>query len=71
MKEPQTHIKLTHKQIKMGFKKPLPFTAGFRRPLFKASRKELSQLGPTDELPKEEEKGGCSGFWRRGCFPFG
>ncbi|XP_028549387.1 uncharacterized protein LOC114579333 [Dendrobium catenatum] len=57
---PQSTLRPTHKQSKMGFKKPLPFTAGMPPPLPKTNRfkfmKELSQLGPITESSRKRRK---------------
>ncbi|KAI0524521.1 hypothetical protein KFK09_003895 [Dendrobium nobile] len=57
---PQSTLKPTHKQSRMGFKKPLPFTACMPPPLPKTNRfkfmKELSQLGPITEFSRKRRK---------------
>ncbi|XP_020674344.1 uncharacterized protein LOC110093710 [Dendrobium catenatum] len=54
---PQSTLRPTHKQNRMGFKKPLLFTAGMPSPLPKTNRfkfmKELSKLGPITEFSRK------------------
>ncbi|PKU59827.1 hypothetical protein MA16_Dca027646 [Dendrobium catenatum] len=46
----------------MGFKQPLPFTARLKPVIPRTNRfkmeKELSQLGPIEELPRKRKKEG-------------
>ncbi|KAI0488433.1 hypothetical protein KFK09_028264 [Dendrobium nobile] len=53
---PDSQLKPTHKQSRMGFKQRLPFTAGIRMANRANALKELNQLGPMVEAPRKRKK---------------
>ncbi|PKU67198.1 hypothetical protein MA16_Dca013622 [Dendrobium catenatum] len=65
IREPEGKVKQTCKEVRMGFKQPLLITAGIKPVMPRANRnrnnmahseKEVSQLGPIEELPRKRKK---------------